>query len=96
MKYIQPPKIVQYRSNTNVEVHINSSSDVYYTTNGHIPTKLSTKYTNPIQITKNTNFLIIAYNQSDDSYSRVIEYFAEVPKSYRDNLVDSTIYNKKE
>ena len=70
--------------------------DVYYTTNGVIPTNTSSKYTSPISITKNTNFLIIAYKSSNNSYSRIVEYFAEVPKNYRDNLFDSTIYNKKE
>ena len=96
MNYIQPPKIIQYRNNGSVEIHINSSSDVYYTTNGTIPTNTSSKYTSPISITKNTNFLVIAYSSSSNSYSRIIEYFAEVPKNYRDNLFDSTTYNKKE
>ena len=96
MNYIQPPKIIQYRSNGNVEIHISSGSDVYYTTNGVIPTNTSSKYTSPISITKNTNFLIIAYNSSNNSYSIIVEYFAELPKNYRANLFDSTIYNKKE
>ena len=48
MNYIQPPKIIQYRNNGSVEIHINSSSDVYYTTNGTIPTNTSSKYTEKI------------------------------------------------
>lgn len=96
MNYINPPKIVQYRINGNIELHMTSSFDIYYTVDGNIPTELSTKYTTPITISKNATFLIIAYSPLSLSYSRIVEYFAEVPKDYRSNLYNTTIYNKKE
>ena len=96
MTYINPPKITQYRANSNIELHMTSPFDIYYTTDGTIPTELSTKYTTPIMLSKNTTFLVIAYNPLSLSYSRIIEYFAEVPKNYRNNLYDTTIYNQKE
>ena len=97
MNYINPPKIIQYRANSNIELHMTSSFDIYYTTDGTIPTtELSTKYTTPITVSKNTTFLIIAYNPLSLSYSRIVEYFAEVPKNYRNNLYDTTIYTPKE
>ena len=95
MNYINPPKIIQYRANSNIELHMTSSFDIYYTTDGTIPTELSTKYTTPITVSKNTTFLVIAYNPLSLSYSRIIEYFAEVPKNYRKNLCDTTLYPPK-
>ena len=64
MNYINSPKIIQYRANLNTELHITSSFDIYYTTDGTIPTELSTKYTTPIIVSKNTTFLMILFTVS--------------------------------
>ena len=56
-----------------VTLTTNDGSDIYYTTNGSFPTKSSTKYTKPIEITKNTVVKAISYKDGlieSDAISR--------------------------
>ncbi len=50
---------------------IEEEAEIYYTTNGKIPDIHSKKYTNPIQLKKNTSFKAVAY--LNDVSSKVVE-----------------------
>ncbi len=73
--------------------HNESNIDVYYTTDGSVPTKNSERYTQPITLKKTTVIRAVAFNSGKEKYSRIESstYFVDEPET--DWLVVSLAVN---
>ena len=83
-----------YNSSKSVTLSINEPGNIYYTINGNIPSNVSTKYTNPINILSTTNLKYIAVDLAGNKSPIYTQTYTidKIPPTAKANL-PSGLYN---